>query len=101
MRDLKARMERLERRMANEVQDLQALKAAVDAKNASDAAFQTSVNDDISALDAEIATLKVAGTDTSGIDDAITSLKASVAGFQVLALPADPNTAPPVAATTP
>jgi hypothetical protein len=69
--------------MANEIEDLKALKAGVEAHNAADAQFQTDVNAKVASLEAAIA-----ANDTTAIDAAIADLKASVAAQPTLTLPA-------------
>jgi len=85
---LLGRIERLETLMANEIADLAALKASVDAHNAADTQFQTDVNAKVTDLEGQVATLKQQGVDTAAIDAAIADLKTSVAAQPTLALPA-------------
>jgi predicted nucleic acid-binding Zn-ribbon protein len=82
---IKRRIRRLEKRMANEVQDLATLKASVDAHNAADAQFQTDVNDKVAALEKAVAD---AGANTAAVDAAIADLKSSVDGLPTLTVPA-------------
>jgi uncharacterized coiled-coil protein SlyX len=91
-RDRKARkrIKKLEKRMANEVQDLQALKASVDAHNAADTQFQTDVNTALAALKQTVAD---DATNTAAIDAAILDVQNAVSAMPTLSLPADP--APP------
>lgn len=69
--------------MANEVADLQALKASVETHNAEDAQFQADVNKKVADLEAA-----VAANDPTALDAAIADLKASVAAQPKLTLPA-------------
>lgn len=79
---LDARIERLETLMANEVEDLKAIKASIDAHNADDELFQTAVNGKIALLEAANAT-----GDAAAIDQAIADLKTSIAAQPKLTLP--------------
>jgi len=80
---LERRVKKLEKQMAGEKEDLDKLKADVDAHNAADAQFQTDVNSKVSDLEAA-----VAAQDMTAIDAAIAALKESVAAQPVLTLPA-------------
>ena len=81
--DLKRRVKRLEKQMADEVARLKAFKDAVDAHNQADTQFQADVNAKIADLKAQIE----AG-DLTAIDAALNDLKASLDAQPMLTLPA-------------
>lgn len=82
------RIRRLENQMANEIEDLKAIKATIDAHNADDATYQTLVHDKIAALQQQVADLSNAnqGVDLGALDAAIADVKDAVAAQPKLTL---------------